>query len=364
MLLDNNDWLNLIKPLWLAAEVLGDIWWKTGQGINSILTAGLTDVASLRLGLMAYPLLMALIFGQTLFLAAGLYHDLKVIGMLHIASVSAANFNWLTAVVKKMTRFLAPINRGSWLVVTILAYLNLVPDSAAVWRAGIMVLVVAVAGDWWHRPRQLGLILIEVGGGLILWRREWLTSLSWQLSMAAVGGLIWLQPRINNWGSRPTYLVDDQSAGRPQSPFLIWLKSNLSQSVAVNLMIAPILLANFSVFNLAGVLANLILGEAVGWLTNLSFGWWLGWLVVKILAILGLNWLKILWPMEFIFDQLAYFFTNLVHFLAEWLVIDLIWPNWSIYHSIVYYGGLILVIFLSNQVEKRMKHQSEFCLNV
>ena len=119
-------------------------------------------------------------------------------GLSHVVAASGYNVmvvaGWVMAgaVFLVGRRWAVPLG-----IASIGVYMYLAGMSAAVVRAGIMASV-TIAGILWGRKADGGWLLVLTALGMLVVSPKYIHDIGWQLSIAAMGGLIWAEPNITD----------------------------------------------------------------------------------------------------------------------------------------------------------------------
>jgi len=171
---------------------------------------------------------------------------------------------------------------------TIILFVIMTGAEASVVRAAIMGFIVLLANQvqrlysFRNAIAIAAFLMILFNPKILVW------DIGFQLSFAAVMGLVYLEPAI-----RKLFKVS------PKPGFLNW-RANLLTTVSAQLAVIPILLSNFSSFSLIGFLTNILvltfvpatmflgllvvaagilsyyLAQVIGWLANIFLSYEIG----------------------------------------------------------------------------------------
>jgi ComEC/Rec2-related protein len=259
-------------------------------------------------------ILMGVIFGDTTTLPPNLKHNLKVTGMQHIASASGYNVSLVSMLVMlvlpRLSRSTLVQNVG--LCTAVGWYLTISGVSAPLLRAVVMSYLSVLTRMSLHQYRPLwGLLVTAIL--LLVIDGSFISSVSFQLSMAATFGIISLMPLLENQASTLTALSqnDIDFFGQSNSSLFNFFKESFLVSLAAQSFTLPLVLYHFHELSTLSLLANTALLWCVSLITIggvvfllvasaaaaapilLPMVWMVG-LAVKILLntfIYGLNWL-------------------------------------------------------------------------
>jgi ComEC/Rec2-related protein len=273
-------------------------WGIVVQQSISITLVRLSEVNSAYLGADNSQLLISLLFGSSQSLNSSLRHNFEVMGMLHI--LSASGFN-ISLVVGMVAQFLTRIKYLTFNLKTILLLLSgsvffLCTDQGlSMQRAYFMFVITTVSFRVWHRPQTSVYVLLVAGLILIARDQDNLSSLSLQLSVAATGSIIWLQPWLNHCLTRPRPRKNIKEGILTR----VWrhLTQEASLTLAAEIGVMPLIWLNWEELNIFTLVANTFLGSLVSFLTILSFAWHIicfcaiftNWLIVPEVASFFIN---------------------------------------------------------------------------
>lgn len=168
--------------------------------------------------------------------------DFRRVGISHIVAASGFNVmvvaGWVSLLGMRLfgRRLSIP-----FVIVCISMYTLLAGFNPPVVRAGIMAIISAVGLLLGRKTDSVWLLMIT-GAGMVIYKPEWLTSVSWQLSMGAMVAML----GVANWLKG-----------------LRWPLSDLFITLAVNAMTLPIILFWFGTISLVAPLANVLVLWAV-----------------------------------------------------------------------------------------------------
>lgn len=209
-------------------------------------------------------LVAGMVLGQDDRIDAGTIDDFKRSGLAHLLAVSGQNIMLLAALAMPLLGLAGvPLRARLWSVLALIAiYVPLTGAGAPIQRAGIMGaagVIAAMAG----RPRvRWYAVLIAALGTLALNPRAG-SDVGWQLSFAAVGGiLLWSRPLA-------VALARRLGGGHWQRGLAEGAAMTISATVAT----APLMAHHFEAFSISSLVANLLALPAVAplmWLGMLA----------------------------------------------------------------------------------------------
>ncbi len=241
-------------------------------------------------------LLKGILVGSRADLPAKVRNDFRRTGTSHIVAVSGYNVTIVVAALAAMVSFVPlPLTARTVLTVTaIAAFVVLTGSSPSVVRAGIMAGVVVLT-RLLGRPSAAGHALLLASALMVLVQPETSTSLSFQLSVAATAGLIFL---ADGFADRLRFV-----------PEALGVRTSLASTLAATAGTQPLILLAFGQASLVAPLANILilplvpvamlLGAiiaAIAWVvpTAAPVVGWVAWLPLA--AIVQLAHLVASWP--------------------------------------------------------------------
>lgn len=155
----------------------------------------------------------AMLLGLRHNVPADLYGDFRASGTAHLLAISGLHMAIVSGIVLSGAVWLFGRHRATYFVVTLAvlwAYAFLAGMSPSVARAAIMVSLF-LFGAYVGRQRSAITALAFAAALMVAVSPRILWSVSFQLSFAAVAGIVVLAPRLQEWGQRtraPAVLVD------------------------------------------------------------------------------------------------------------------------------------------------------------
>jgi len=195
----------------------------------------------------------ALLLGDTGDLSYGLDTDLKISGIRHVAAVSGLHVSYLFAIVTAVTfrkRFLTAAV-GFPLLTLFAAVAGFTPSvTRACLMSGLMLLAL-VADREYDRPTALSFaaLVMLLGNPMVI------TSVSFQLSVASVAGILLFEQPIRRWLAAWLRLPEKSIRGKSMAQ---WFTSSISVTVSATVLTAPLCAWYFGTVSLIGVLTNLL----------------------------------------------------------------------------------------------------------
>lgn len=267
---------------------------------------------------------IALLNGDQRALPDETWDDIRIAGLAHIIAISGANISMAAGIAFFLSRFLMalwprfalyhPIKVYSSGIafVAAFAYALIVGMNIPTFRALIMTGLVLLAIAINRSPFSLRMAAMSAFG-LLLFYPEFLLGASFQMSFAAVIGLIVFYDKTRNWWTGMYRRANWFGRG------LIYIGGIMAVTVLATIVTAPFSLANFQQFSTYGVIANAIVVPVVDfWIMPLA-------IIIYFLAPLNIE----SWAMHGM-EAGVHFMLSVAHTVAEWPYSQLhgvIWPH-------------------------------------
>ncbi len=284
---------NCFISLGRFVNLWGQVW---SFDFNKIRQFLFTTLAK-NIGFKPAQLVFAMIFGVEGQFPSDLYRFFKVMGMLHIVSASGFNVSLVVRLFDSVLgegighRFKAYL-----LTVLVIAYFLLSSRGVSLIRASLMALLSLWLRLLFLRQSNPRNNLYMVSLFLLVLNLDFVTSVSFQLSVLATVAILWVYPAISSnsgRGSGYSSQVDLADFFNLSSQFknlfsagCVYLEETFYISLAVNLVVLPLTIYHFQELSLLSLPCNLLLLWLVPLVTmtgliwlglNLifsSFGWW------------------------------------------------------------------------------------------
>lgn len=239
-------------------------------------------------------LLNGMVLGRKLFVTDTFYEQLKIVGLIHIVVLSGSNISMLSAII--MNLIVNKVGLRLSVVCTIAAisfFIWFVGAEPPVVRAGIMGVLSLSAGLFGRKTLAIYTLFLS-SVIMIIINISWLTSISFQLSVAATLGII----LFGNYES--TASPTDKTARMH-----IWhyFYEELRISVAAQVFTLPIIFWYFRSISLVAPLANIFISWLVAPIMVLGL----------IIVIIGNIW----WYAGFILAWVAYGMLQIIIWIVE-----------------------------------------------
>ncbi len=217
--------------------------------------------------------LLSMIYGSQAGMDTETRELFRVTGTSHIQAVSGYNFAIIASGVLTVTqRHLRKRAQGIVILACTLMFFYLVGMQPSVIRA--VLTLITVLGIKFFLMRQynsqfyLALVLVF----MILVNPLWILSISFQLSAAAVAGILYIQPLLQHRFDVLCIRCIQKSKHNSRLPsFVIEFVSSLTTSLAAALATAPILLLNFHELPLLGICISTICSSLLNFIVTVGF---------------------------------------------------------------------------------------------
>lgn len=235
----------------------------------------------------------ALLSGMLIGARESMPHSLRsafsAVGITHIVAVSGYNITIVASAL--FTAFLALGFRrkesAAWVVLGVALFVLLCGASAATVRAGVMG-IAAICAQLAGRRTHADTLLLVTAAVMALVSPRVLTDVGFQLSFAALAGLLYIAPLIQRRTQARgmlfmlrSVMIQTFSAQAAAIPLVLWYFDSISLiSPLANLLIVPIVPLVMGIGAAATALGAL--GDALGASANaLSIVWALPWLMLE-----------------------------------------------------------------------------------
>lgn len=272
-------------------------------------------------------LLSGIIFGTKAELSTALLSILAITGTVHIIALSGYN---ITIVAKGSQYLTNGLNRNLAFLVPVLGITLFVLAtglSASVVRAAVMGTMLLLAARLGRQSDALNAVLFASVLMAIVNPYIVLYDIGFQLSFAAVGGIIFLQPVIEKYFQRLGNIVGPILAGTVAAQIFSW----------------PVIAYYFGRVSLVGIVANALILPLIPLIMLLGF-------VVVTIGFASLGIAKILGSIVWF---LLYYTIKVNEILAGVKLASLNYQNPSIYLVIGYFLLLLEVTYFLNQRRKK-----------
>jgi competence protein ComEC len=173
----------------------------------------------------------------------------NTVGLSHIVAISGFNITIILSLVLWLLKGL-PRKTGFWVaIVAVILFTLFVGASPSVTRAAIMG-VLGLAALHHGRQSNIHLVVLYAAFFMTLWNPKILWwDVGFQLSFAAVMGLIYVAPRFERWSKR--------------LPETFGFRESIQMTLSAQVMAFPIIAFAFGRFSMIAPLANLLVAFAI-----------------------------------------------------------------------------------------------------
>lgn len=184
-----------------------------------------------------------LILGSRKAIPEWLLDDFRITGTTHIIALSGFNITIIVMILKNLTQSLSR-RLSFWLPVSgVFLFVVLTGAQASVVRAAIMGLMLFLAGRFGRQGTGYTAILISAALMIFLNPLILRFDIGFQLSFAAILGLIYVAPILEEIFKRAPKIINE----------------NLSLTLAAQFTAAPIIIYNFENFSFIAPIANILI---------------------------------------------------------------------------------------------------------
>ncbi len=301
------------------------------------------------IGAMRSQLLLSFLFGAEQRLSKDQHRIFKVIGMLHILSASGFNVRVVSRLAQSVLQRAACLSQKIKTILiglSVFIFFHLSTISLSLWRACLMTLLSLLVRRCFYRQVDSLRLFIYVCILMIVFDGTVIDSVSWQMSIAATGSIIWLLPffqetfftrgqhfqHLNYQGSNFTRLIFG---------LFSYFVQNVSLYLAAQVGILPIILLTWGELNLWGLVVNTGLSGLMSSLVFLALVWFIACCLYGLLPVCLLNCLG------FLFGGLMTILLDFTEFLSR-LGQDYIWhlPQFKPIFVWTWYGSWFLLGYL------------------
>lgn len=308
-------------------------------GLNQLLTESIIGYLSVTQA----DLMIGMVFGDQSSLPADISHNLKITGMQHVVSASGTNVGLILQPVIYFCRLFSVLSRLRYLVVmtVIWSYLIMTGGNPPIVRAVIMA-TYKLSCEASRRQYQPGFALVLAGLIMLIINPAYLGHLSFQLSIGASIGIIFLLPILSKKSEHNLVANLDFLSAHPDYRLTKSITQILVDSfyctLAAQLAITPILFLHHLPVSLISLISNSLLL----WLVPLITIFGLAAMILASLAQVGF------WPVWFtlapllvILRCLIDLFTNSLSFWGRWEAGVVTLPQ-SWWLAIGWWGSLVV----------------------
>ncbi len=258
-------------------------------------------------------LLNGMVLGKQLFVTKTFYEQLKIVGLIHIVVLSGSNISMLSAIILNL--IVKWVGQRAATIITVICitfFIWSVGAEPPVVRAGIMGMLSLIALMFGRKSMALYTLFVS-SVIMVIINPEWLSSISFQLSVSATLGIILfgkVDSVILSNAKDPDKDIPDRffSSGRwirMTRIFKSYIHEEFRISIAAQVFTLPVIFWYFRTLSLVAPLANVMIS----------------WLVAPIMVI-GIVILvigNISWHAGFVLSWLAYGMIQIIIWVVELL---------------------------------------------
>ncbi len=180
-------------------------------------------------------------------------------GVTHIVAISGYNISIVSAILMKIcTYMLIPRKKAFWcIVVGIIGFLIFAGLSASVVRAGVMGIIVLLAGQMGRKSRVLNVLVLTATIMAISNPYILLYDAGFQLSFISTIGLIYLSPKIEKYFTK----VPEKFA----------LRESVTSTFSAIIATLPLILFQFKRLSIVAPLVNVLILWLIPWIMAIGF---------------------------------------------------------------------------------------------
>jgi ComEC/Rec2-related protein len=303
-------------------------------------------------------LLLSFLFGAQQKLSNDQHHIFKVIGMLHILSASGFNVRVVRRLTQSLLQRAACLSQKIKTILiglSVLVFFYLSNFGLSLFRACLAAWLALLIGSILYRQISSLRLFIYVCILMIGFDKTVVDSISWQMSIAATGSIIWLLPVFQkSFFAHREYLrrLNYHSSNFTRVIFGLfsYFVQNVNLYLAAQVGILPIILLTWGELNLWGLVINTGLSGLMSSLVFLALVWFVVCCLYGLLPACLLNCLG------FLFGGLITILLDFTEFLSD-LGQNYIWhlPQLKPIFVWTWYGSWFLVgYFWRKQRQNRL----------
>ena len=262
----------------------GDVALKLRDDFANHVRSGIEEpAASLGLGYL---------LGQRRALPSDLSDALKIAGLTHVVVASGYNLTILVRLIKRLFEKVSRFQTVFFSTLLVIGFILVTGLSPSMWRAGFVTLASLAAWYFGRKFHPLTLLALAAALTGMINPSYVYSNLGWQLSFAAFGGVMILAPLLQAYffGSKKPSFV----------------RQVLGETIAAQIVTAPLILYAFGTISNVAVVANLLILPLVPLAMLLTFVVGvIGYLIPPLVAIVGLPAQWLLNYMVFVAEKTA-----------------------------------------------------------
>lgn len=242
-------------PLLPVQSWISDIHHSVGASLDSLFSKQSAD------------LLRGLLLGDRSEIDESISQNFVRSGVIHILAVSGLHVGFVIAICLLIARMFRLPERYSLVLVfcSIWIYAGITGLKPPVVRASIMASILLI-GRFRDRPIASGNLLAVAAIILLLWNPQDLLNVGFQLSFAAVAGILYFYPKIEMVLRKFAWI-----STLYRFRFFKWMFQLLAVSTAAQIATLPFSLHHFGTFSFIGIFANLVMIPLVFAVVTASF---------------------------------------------------------------------------------------------
>lgn len=207
-------------------------------------------------------LLVSMVFGRTTQFNKDLHLKFNIIGMLHVVCASGFNVNLVTSLFEKPLKIIWGRKAIGWLLIGLVwFYCALAQSGVALIRAGTMITLKILCRNIFLSQLNFVASFYLSCLLLLLVKFEWWQSISFQLTVAATWGMIFLVPALKKLLKE----IFGNTSFINYNQIACWLVDSVATTLAAQLAVLPLILFYFGQFSWISLIAN----SLILWLTPL-----------------------------------------------------------------------------------------------
>lgn len=236
-------------------------------------------------------LLNGILFGVSLKTTKVFFEQLKIVGLLHIVVLSGINITLLASIIASFTGFLNKKVSSIITIISIVLFVAFVGPKPPIVRAAVTGSLAIFAIIFGRQKSALYLLFLS-GFSVLIFKPEWITSISFQLSYGATLGII-------------LFGTAKLKGKNIKDKLKYEIAKELKPSLAAQIFTAPLIFYYFKQVSLISPLSNLLVAPVISPLMIFGFA----------TAILG----KINFYLGFIPSIICYGILSYIIFIIEFL---------------------------------------------
>lgn len=214
-------------------------------------------------------LVKTMLLGQKWLLPFEVQRDFQVTGLSHVLAISGLHVGFIAAALSSVARLLSLTKKQAFVfqVCLLCFYCAMVGAAPSVVRAAVMAALLLGGKAVGRQPDMLNNLFVAAFS-ILLFRPLDLFDVGFQLSFAAVIGIILFVERFESWFK-----------------FLPrWMAAGLSVTLSAQLGVWPLIAYHFNAFSAIAIIANPILVPLAGLIVLMAFALMVGALVIPLVG--------------------------------------------------------------------------------